>query len=502
MVGSPPAPISSSAAERRLAALTHRARREMQLIGHNHDWVPDPGEGVFNVIIIGGGQAGLGAAFSLKRQRITKVKILEASDDQTVGCWARYARMHTLRSPKNMKGIELDIPSLHTEQWFRARYGDAAWDATTLVPRLDWHEYLRWYRMVTMADVDYNTSVLDVLPPKTAGGPFTIRTSKGDYSAMRVVFALGLDGGGGPFVPPLIKSLPPSRWAHTEQEIDFSQLRGKNILVIGGGASGFDNAGAALEAGANQVDLVLRSPEVARQNSLRWMEFPGMQEHFFDLSDDRKWEFGLFNGGLPQPPTQASVWRAFSFKNFSVTPRTTVLDVTVPRDPATGEHLPSSPMSVRDNHGTTRLVDFIISATGYTVDLSLRPEMTSTLEHIALWTDRYPAAKGHPLGKCPYLGDGFQFTPKASSSTAGELEWVSRLYHFSTGARASHGVAGNQLSGIYAGLTRLSNRIAKDITADNWDQFFSEFKAFENEEVYSVGPHTPDDPSYPSKPSY
>ena len=484
----PPA-IDGMRAASRLKELEARARREMEILGHNHDWVPDPSDGAYNVLIIGGGQAGLGAAFALQRHRIGKVKILDAAPADSIGCWSRYARMHTLRSPKNMKGIELDVPSLHTESWFRAKYGDEAWEHTTLVPRLDWHEYLEWYRTVTDADVDFETEVTEVLPPSEPGGAFTVRARRcgeaaGDggggsegveYRAQRVIFALGLDGGG---------------------------------------ASGFDNAGTALEAGAESVTLFQRSAQVATKNSLRWMEFPGMQERFFDLPDDKKWEFGLFNGGLPQPPTQASIWRAFAFDNFSLHEGTTIKSIEVISDgDAAGGTSGTEELLVTDNHGDVTVVDFIISATGYTVDLALRPELQEFVGDIQLWSDQYFPAAGHPMGKCPYLGDGFQFQPKAGAETEAEVgveaeagadpaEYIPRLYHFSTGARASHGLAGNQLSGIYAGITRMSARIATDIMAENWDDFFEDFKAFEHVEVTNVGRHKEGDPWYPQQARY
>ncbi|MGO1912273.1 MAG: hypothetical protein ACTH02_10720, partial [Corynebacterium sp.] len=108
-----PEPLPADVAQANLDALAAQARADMALIGHNHDWVPAPAEDAYNVLVIGGGQAGLGAAFALSRHRIGGVKVIEAGPEQEVGCWTRYARMHTLRSPKNMKGIELDIPSLH-----------------------------------------------------------------------------------------------------------------------------------------------------------------------------------------------------------------------------------------------------------------------------------------------------------------------------------------------------------------------------------------------------
>ncbi len=502
-----PEPLPEAEAQARLAALAAKAKEEMVILGHNHDWVPEPEEGAYNVIIIGGGQAGLGSAFALSRHRIGKVKVLQEGPADYIGCWGQYARMHTLRSPKNMKGIELDIPSLHTENWFKAKYGEQAWEVTNLVPRLDWEEYLKWYREVTEADVDFNTHVHEVLPADEQGY-FTIRAVTGnnvvgdnatgepvEYRARRVIFSLGLNGGGGPFVPPVVRNLPDDMWAHTEDLIDFNQLVGKRVVIIGGGASGFDNAGTALERGAATVTMHVREPEIARHNSLRWMEFPGMQEHFFDLSDAERFEFSVFNGGLPQPPTQASVWRAHAYDNFDrhVNIEWTSAEV-VERD---GER----EIHIVDNHGQEWVADYVISATGYFTDLGARPELKHFVGDIKKWAEAYGPAAEHPLGQCPYLGDGFQFEASAGASEAAK-GYLPKLFHLSTGARVSHGVAGNQLSGIYACLTRLSNRIAADITKENWADFYKEFQAFEFEEITNTGRHTEGDVWYPQGPRY
>ncbi|MGO3363636.1 MAG: NAD(P)-binding domain-containing protein [Corynebacterium sp.] len=494
-----PEPLPEAEASANLAALEKQARRDMALIGHNHDWVPAPAEGAFNVLVIGGGQAGLGAAFALSRHRIGAVKVIEAGPEPEVGCWTRYARMHTLRSPKNMKGIELDIPSLHTERWFEAKYGPEAWEATDLCPREDWNEYLTWYRSVTDADVDFETAITSVTPPD-ADGYFHVTAVRGgeplEYRTRRIVFSMGLTGGGDTFLPSLVEWLPAEFRAHTEDEIDFDAIRGKRVIVLGGGASGFDNASSALEAGAASVEMHVRRKDVPRQNSLRWMEFPGMQEHFYDLTDEQKWEFSLFNGGLPQPPTQASVWRAFIHDNFSMLTDTRWADAEV-REAADG----GSEIVITDDKGIEHVGDFVISATGYTVDLGLRPELEAFLDDIALWSDEFGPAAEHPMGKCPYLGDGFQFQAKEGASDAAK-EYIPKLIHLSTGARASHGVAGNQLSGIFAGLTRLSNRIATDITKENWPDFFAGFTAFDYQEVGNVGRHVEGEAWYPQAPRY
>ena len=470
-----------------LVELTAEVRRQRELLGHKHDWVPEPADGAYNVLIIGGGQAGLGTAFALQRQRIGKVKVLEAATPSDVGCWARYARMHTLRSPKHMKGLELDVPALHVQSWFEAKYGADAWDETRLVPRLDWNEYLTWYREAAGIDVQYGSFVTDVAEPDDDGYfSLTVQVADGNgeveeqvLRARRVVYALGLDGGGGPNVPAPIRALPENLWAHTEDAIDFEALAGKRVLILGGGASGFDNASAVLDAGATSATVFMRRAEVPSNNPLRWMEFPGMQEHYFDLTDQQKWDFTEFNGGLPQPPTQASIWRAFEHPGFRLERGVTWSNLTT-REAADG----STEVVVTTSDDCEEVADFVIAATGYAVDLALRPELKNFIDDIALWEDRFEPAVGHPLGKSPYLGDGFQFLPKDGSP-----EYISRLFHLSTGARVSHGVAGNQLSGIFAGLNRVAHRIASDVTQENWADFMEEFRDFEALEISSVGKH-------------
>ena len=485
-----------------LAILEARVREDIETTSHAHAWVPDA-EGIdYNVLVIGGGQAGLGAAFALKRENLGKIKIFEAGEPAGNGCWINYARMHTLRSPKHMKGIELDVPSLHIRRWFEAVYGVEAWNRIKLIPRLDWDAYLRWYEKMTEAPVQYRTKVTAVHKPAEPNGPFTVEAVvTGDdgsleqisVTAQRVIFASGLTGGGSINVLPEIAELPSSLWAHTQDPIDFEALAGKKVLVIGAGASGYDNAGTALEAGAAGVTVLMRRTEVPSNNPLRWMEFPGMQEHFFDLTDAEKWEFSEFNGGLPQPPTQHAIWRCFRHKNFELVRGATVSSYDVKDGGAQVTATIATPEGERVED-----YDFIISATGYKVDLTKRPELAEFLDDILLWEEVYEPSGSHPMGKNPYLGDGFQFTARDEE----KAPYLNRLYHFSTAARASMGVTGNQLSGIYGGIKRIGWSVSRDITRENWGGFMKNFRNFEAFEISSVGPHTEADGWFPQTNRY
>lgn len=485
----------SAISAERLAALDElaaRVREDLEATDPKTGWsLPEdgPSGADLSVAVIGGGQAGLGSAFALRRAGVGGVLVFDAAEPGTVGCWADYARMHTLRSPKHMRGIELDCPSLHVRRWYEARHGADAWEGIDLVPRLEWNDYLAWFRDTAGIKVRYGTRVVGVAKPECPGGAFTLRLSDGtSTTARRIVFALGLDGGGERHVPDMVAALPRTRWNHTADAIDFAALRGKRVAVLGGGASGFDNAACAVEAGAAQVTVHMRRDAVPDANPLRWMEFPGMQDHFPGLPDAAKWEFGQFNGGLPQPPTQASIWRCMGRSGFRLAMGSRWSGVSLRDDD------PAAPIVIHHRDGGVEEVDYVIAATGYRVNLAARPELADFVDDIALWSDVHDWAEG-PLAACPYLGDGFQFTPKDGCE-----KWVGRLFHLSTGARASMGVSGNQLSGIHSGVRRLAWRVAADVTAEKWPALFEDFQRFRHVEIHSVSPHCPADAPYPRAP--
>src|SRR5579872_1936439 len=95
---------------------------------------PD-GKPALDVLIVGGGQSGLATAFGLMRSQVTNILILDKAEEGKEGPWLSYARMHTLRSPKNYTGPDLDIPSLTYQSWHQARFGIEDWKALALIPR-------------------------------------------------------------------------------------------------------------------------------------------------------------------------------------------------------------------------------------------------------------------------------------------------------------------------------------------------------------------------------
>ena len=110
----------------------------------------------------GGGQSGLGAAFALLREKISNLLIVDENPAGAEGPWVTYARMITLRTPKDLLSIDLGIPSLTFRAFWEAQHGEEGWAQLGKIPREDWMAYLRFYREVLCLPVQNNAKVLKV----------------------------------------------------------------------------------------------------------------------------------------------------------------------------------------------------------------------------------------------------------------------------------------------------------------------------------------------------
>ena len=76
------------------------------------------------------------------------------------------------------------------------------------------------------------------------------------------MLATGQEAMGNWTIPEPLRHLPATALARTSDQIDFDALAGKKVAVIGAGATAFDNAATALEAGAAEVHLLCRRAEI------------------------------------------------------------------------------------------------------------------------------------------------------------------------------------------------------------------------------------------------
>jgi len=218
-----------------------------------------------DVAVIGAGHAGKGIFLALQKQGIQKVAIFESAFKGQESIWLTTARMKTLRSGKNCVGPALSIPHLT----FRSRYEaqGAEWGEILKIPTTLRGKYLHWFAEVLHLPIYYQWHLIAIDPGEENGLRLIFDQGR-SIRAKKVILATGRDSFGGPKIPPVVQKLPKALWYNTSERIDPSLFAKKKICVIGASSSAFDLAATAIEAGATQVDMLMRREEVKTENYL------------------------------------------------------------------------------------------------------------------------------------------------------------------------------------------------------------------------------------------
>lgn len=462
-----------------LAELNKRILKDIEIIDYpSRKWVKEKktstGQHIFDVIIIGAGQSGIGVAFGLQRQQINNILILDEQEKGFEGPWKTFARMSTLRTPKDLPGPNCGIPSLTFRSWYVAQHGEKAWDALEFIIPSDWSNYLVWMRELVNLPVRNKNKVTRIQWDEKENC-LQIHVEKDDktyiHFARKLVLANGIDGSGKWVVPKFISdSLPKDRYSHTRENIDFDSFKGKRVGILGAGASAFDNGIIALEAGCKEVQQFFRRKSLVKVNSYRWADFTGFLNHHSDLSDKEKWRFVHKIHDLGQLPPKNTYEKAMAFKNYS-------LHSACPWERVQEK---DGQIEVETPKGTF-CFDHLIIATGFVTDLSLRPEMKDFVDKVALWKDIYTPPKeleSSGMGNFPYLGSGFQFTEKEK----GQAPYLKSIFNYNYGCLVSCGFGGAFITGMKYSIPRVVNAISSQLYSDDADGFFHDFETFNYEE--------------------
>ncbi|ASW10656.1 NAD(P)-binding domain-containing protein [Rhizobium sp. 11515TR] len=470
-----------------LDALEARLRQDLAWLElPAKSWVPPRvigGQPVVDVVIIGAGMAGLAASGMLKRLGVANHLVLDKATAGQEGPWVTFARMRTLRSPKQLTGPAMGLPALTFRAYYEARFGREAWVALDRAPRVTWMEYLIWYRKVLELPVRNGVTV-DAILPREDGMLDLVCIKDGlkeTIIARHAVLATGRDGLGGPFVPDVAKSIGRKFWAHTADDIDFAVLRGKRIGVIGAGASAMDNAATALEAGASRLDMFVRRKELPRINKFTGIGSQGVVHGFAGLPDEWKWRFLNYAMGQQTPPPRASVLRVSSFPQAHLH-----LESPINGLEQEGDHV------ILKTPRTSYPVDFLIFGTGFKIDLSNRPELAAFGPHIRLWRDRFPVPAEMPnaeLEASPDLGEAFEFLEREPSSCPA----LAKIHCFNFPATLSHGKLTGDIPAISEGADRLARGIVRALFVADREKHFENLQAFDTPEL--LGDEWADDDS-------
>jgi cation diffusion facilitator CzcD-associated flavoprotein CzcO len=424
------------------------------------------GHHVYDVVIVGGGQSGLGVAFGLLRERVSNILVIDENPAGYEGPWDTYARMITLRTPKTLTAIDYGMPSLTFRAWWEAQHGAEGFAAIDKIPRRDWMDYLRWYRRVLNLPVrnDARLTLIEPVEP----GLYRLHLADGDtLFARKLVLATGIQGGGHWHVPPMIADrLPATRYAHTSEAIDYAALRGKRIGILGGGASAFDNAQHALGLGAGEVHVFVRRDRLPTVNPIRFMEASGLIPRFPALPDAVKYRMMVSFFRRNQPPTNDTFERAAAWPGFRLHLGSPWTDVE-----ETGDGVVVTTPKGRWTF------DFLVLSTGLVTDPALRPELARVADRIARWSDHYTAPaeeRDAVIDAHPYLGPGFELLPRKAEDAA----LLHGLFAFNYSGLISFGLSAAALSGLKQALPRLVRGVADQLFLDDSEAIVADYLAY------------------------
>lgn len=468
-------PIASAASS--LQELEQRVRDDLACLCYPPaNWVVPTAcdEHVHDVVVIGGGMCGMVAGFALIGGGIGNIRIFDRSDSGSEGPWLTYARMETLRSPKQLTGPAYGMASLTFRAWYVAQFGNDAWSQLDKIPRPMWMDYLRWYRSVLNLPVENNVEVTGIRPE---GGLMRLSmtgTGARENSVLtrRVVMATGRDGTGLPSIPDFVGNLPQAYWAHSSHAIDFAALRDKRVVVVGIGASAVDNAAEALEAGAAEVRHLIRRKEMPRINKLMGIGSFGFTAAFPHLGDARRWQIMNYSLRTQTPAPRGSTMRVSRHPNAHFH-----FDAAVE-----AVRLEGGEVVIETSQGKPVRADFLILGTGFSVDPLARKELDGYADKILLWRDRFTPPEGEEndqLGNFPYLSDDFSFIER----TPGEAPWLANIHCFNAGAAASLGKVSGDIPGISEGASWLVREIAAKLYEENFDQYWQRLLDYDTPEL-------------------
>ena len=460
-----------------LLALEAQVAREIEMTAHPRtEWMTPRlhgGKPALDVLIVGAGQSGLATAFALRRDRVRNILLIDRAAEGQEGPWVTYARMPTLRSPKDQTGPDLGLPSLTFEAWYDATRGTGSFAALYLIPARDWHDYLQWYRRVLALPVRNNVAATAIAPGRLDDGGrcLLVTLSTGEVLAARkLVLATGQDGTGEWWMPDFVRALPPDLRAHTCDMIDFERLRGRTVAVLGAGASAMDNASVALEHGAD-VHLFCRNSQPSLVQRYRWLTFAGFLKHMGDMPDAWRWRMmGTIlraREGFPADTYK----RANAFPNF-------VLHLDCGWNDARMEE---GRVLIETAGGPFR-ADFAICGTGIRHDMRLRPELASFAGSIARWCDRYtppPGEENELLGAYPYLGPDYAFLERVP----GEAPFLADIHLFGIGTTLSFGPSASSINAMTIAVPKLVAGLTRGLFAADLERHWQSLQAYDVKQV-------------------
>jgi cation diffusion facilitator CzcD-associated flavoprotein CzcO len=340
-----------------------------------------------DVVIVGAGPYGLSLAAQLRKRKVS-FRII----GQAMKFWRDMPIGINLKSPALGTNIYVPKPGYTFPEWCRQR-GLEDFEPCTMQ---SFAQYGLWMQERFVPELESE----EVMNVSAAGRGFDVTLSSGRrINARRIVFATGLSHMAR--IPEVLRHLPRELASHTFFLSDYSKFYGKEVAILGGGASAIE-AGALVHEAGGQAQVLVRGAEAefhGRSDRVRPM-LERIREPMTVMGAGRRhWilqHFPLAVHFLPEGRRvrfvkrylgPASPWW-IKDRVLGKVPIQVKSEVTAAR--LVGDRVRLTVRS--DGHAEHEIeVDRVIAGTGYDSDLDRLPYLDAALRERILRTERAPA---------------------------------------------------------------------------------------------------------------
>lgn len=343
---------------------------------------------MIHTLVIGAGPFGLALAAYLKHQGI---------DHLVVGKPMEFWEKNMPEGMYLRSGCDwhLDVNGIYTMEAFLEQRGLSVAEVEPIA--LEFYlEYVGWFLVQSQPNI-YSAYVVNLR--QTTQGFVAELDDHSSIEAQNVVVAVGFQYFA--FTPTeLLEVLPSEKFSHTCQTVHLEAFAKKRVLIIGGRQSAFEWAALLPEKGAAYVHLSYRhdTPQFAEAN-WGWVmdvvnniaQYPTWFRELND-EDKEKYRYRLWaEGRLKVEP-----WldERVHLPNVSLHPHTQVVNAEI---------TPDDSVKVTLSNGEVLEIDHIITATGYKVETSKIPFLSSELLSALNCANGFPRLDAHFQSNIPGL---------------------------------------------------------------------------------------------------
>jgi len=279
-------------------------------------------------------------------------------------------------------------------------------------------DYGRWYQSHAVPDLEQR----HVRGVELNSRGFRLVMADGEqFTSRRVVVAGGISSFAAR--PAEFAGIPSHLASHTSEHSDLRKFKGQNVVVIGGGQSALESAALFKEAGI-PVEVI------ARTKTLNWVGLHPKLHHLGLISKMLYSKRDVGPAGISRLVAMPHLFRRFPrfFQDRTayrairpagagwLQPRIVGVPIALGRK-VTSATVAGSQLRLRLDDGTERLVDHALLATGFRVDVSRYPFLSSSLTKQLKTVDGFPVLKRGLESSIP----GLHFVGKPAAWSFGPL---------------------------------------------------------------------------------